>query len=80
MVKSALWLSPFLSSSAKSGQYWIKTETPAKKNLIYCHMEKITRCFGEGGWSLAIKMDGKKVREYKNLFRMDQIFKLVSII
>ena len=55
----------FLNSFAKSGQYWIKTETPVKKNLIYCHMENITRCFGEGGWSLAIKMDGKKVKELK---------------
>ena len=54
-----------LTSSAMSGQYWIKTETPAKKNLVYCHMENITRCFGEGGWSLAIKMDGKKVRGLK---------------
>ena len=29
-------------------------------------MENITRCFGEGGWSLAIKMDGKKVYELLN--------------
>lgn len=48
----------FSRRSVSSGAYYIKILD--KTRLIYCKMENTTEC-GEGGWALAMKINGSKV-------------------
>ena len=50
-----------LRRAAPSGAYYIKT-IPGKTSLIYCKMERTAEC-GDGGWTLAMKINGSKVRD-----------------
>ncbi|KAJ7321497.1 hypothetical protein OS493_034551 [Desmophyllum pertusum] len=38
--------------------YYIGTES--ENSLVYCQMESIAECGGEGGWTLAMKINGSK--------------------
>ena len=57
----SLYFSAFCSfnRNVSSGAYHIKI-VDQKTSLIYCKMESTPEC-GEGGWTLALKMDGSKV-------------------
>jgi len=44
--------------AAPSGAYYIET-IPGKTSLIYCKMERTAEC-GDGGWTLAMKINGSK--------------------
>ena len=48
-----------LRRESKSGAYYLKTEGGGVAHT-YCHMEEIPGC-GGGGWTLVMKIDGKKV-------------------
>ena len=53
-----------LHRESKSGAYYVKTEEGGIAHN-YCHMEDIAGC-GGGGWTLVMKIDGKKVRILRN--------------
>ncbi len=50
-------------SESTSGPYYLRTEEGGVAHT-YCHMEDIAGC-GGGGWTLVMKIDGKKVDEAK---------------
>ncbi len=63
IIGTKLILASFFAycSESNSGPYYIKTEEGGVAHT-YCHMEDIPEC-GGGGWTLVMKIDGKKVDE-----------------
>jgi len=57
---------------ARSGSYYVVTDTPSRKSRVYCHMESLGMC-GGGGWTTVMKLNGDKVWYLENCFR-DQYF------
>ena len=50
-----------LSRAAKNGVYKIKTSTTSGFNDVYCQMTSLPGCFGGGGWTMVMKINGTKV-------------------
>ena len=46
--------------SLTSGNYALQNKDSHAKYNVYCHMAEIPGC-GKGGWTLVMKVDGKKV-------------------
>ncbi|KAK3741768.1 hypothetical protein QZH41_011389 [Actinostola sp. cb2023] len=44
---------------ARSGSYYVVTDTPSRKSRVYCHMESLGMC-GGGGWTTVMKLNGDK--------------------
>ena len=48
----------------RNGVYKLKCNTTVEQYLVYCRMTEIPGC-GPGGWTLVMKIDGKKVKMIK---------------
>jgi len=54
-------LSIYLSSRIRvDGSFYIRADSPSQYANVFCHMTPIPGC-GDGGWTLAMKIDGTKV-------------------
>jgi hypothetical protein len=50
-----------LFSSLTSGNYTLQNQDSRENYDVYCHMATRSGC-GQGGWTLVMKVDGKKVK------------------
>ena len=50
----------------KDGVYTLQDPSTPEKFQAYCHMTEIPGC-GQGGWTLVMKVDGRKVMLIRNL-------------
>ena len=47
--------------SLSNGVYHLQNTASLEQYQVYCHMTELSEC-GQGGWTLAMKVDGNKVR------------------